>query len=38
MSKEKKQIEKEDLIPEDIYLKNRKQIRKDLVEFKKIEE
>ena len=35
MSKEKKQIEKEDLIPEDIYTKNRKQIRKDLVEFKK---
>ena len=35
MSKEKKQIEKKDLIPEDIYAKNRKQIRKDLVEFKK---
>jgi hypothetical protein len=35
MSKEKKQIEKEDLIPADIYEKNRKQIRKDLVEFKK---
>ena len=35
MSKEKKQIEKEDLIPSDIYVKNRKQIRKDLVEFKK---
>jgi len=35
MSKEKKQIEKEDLIPADIYKKNRKQIRKDLVEFKK---
>ena len=35
MSKEKKQIEKEDLILEDIYAKNRKQIRKDLVEFKK---
>ena len=35
MSKEKKQIKKEDLIPEDIYAKNRKQIRKDLVEFKK---
>jgi len=35
MSKEKKQIEKEDLIPADIYVKNRKQIRKDLVEFKK---
>jgi hypothetical protein len=35
MSKEKRQIEKEDLIPEDIYAKNRKQIRKDLVGFKK---
>jgi hypothetical protein len=35
MSKEKKKIEKEDLIPGDIYAKNRKQIRKDLVEFKK---
>ena len=35
MSKEKKQIEKEDLIPADIYAKNRKQIRKDLVQFKK---
>jgi len=35
MSKEKRQIEKEDLIPSDIYAKSRKQIRKDLVEFKK---
>ena len=35
MSKEKKKIEKKDLIPADIYAKNRKQIRKDLVEFKK---
>ena len=35
MSKEKKKIEKEDLILGDIYAKNRKQIRKDLVEFKK---
>ena len=35
MSKEKKLIEKSDLIPADIYAKNRKQIRKDLVEFKK---
>jgi len=35
MSKEKKQIEKEDLIPEDIYAESRKQIRKDLIEFKK---
>ena len=35
MSKEKRQIEKEDLIPDDIYVKNRKKIRKELVEFKK---
>ena len=35
MSKEKRQIEKEDLLPSDIYTKSRKQIRKDLVEFKK---
>jgi hypothetical protein len=35
MSKEKRQIEKEDLIPENIYAKNRKEIRKDLLDFKK---
>ncbi|MDA7812463.1 DUF3501 family protein [Candidatus Pelagibacter sp.] len=35
MSKEKRQIEKNDLLPSDIYSKSRKQIRKDLVEFKK---
>tara|TARA_B110001454_G_scaffold213420_1_gene231619 strand:+ start:1044 stop:1637 length:594 start_codon:yes stop_codon:yes gene_type:complete len=35
MSKEKKQIEKKDLIPTDIYANNRKQIRKELIEFKK---
>ena len=35
MSKEKKQIEKKDLLPPDVYAKSRKQIRKDLVEFKK---
>jgi hypothetical protein len=35
MSKEKRQIEKEDLLPSDVYAKRRKQIRKDLVEFKK---
>ena len=35
MSKEKRQIEKKDLIPEDIYVQERKQIRKNLVEFKK---
>ena len=35
MSREKREIEKSDLIPTDIYIKSRKQIRKDLVEFKK---
>ena len=35
MSKEKRQIEKKDLLPSDVYAKSRKQIRKDLVEFKK---
>ena len=35
MSKEKRQIEKKDLLPPDVYAKSRKQIRKDLVEFKK---
>ena len=35
MSKEKRQIEKEDLLPSDVYAKSRKQIRKNLVEFKK---
>ena len=35
MSKKKRQIEKEDLLPSDVYTKSRKQIRKDLIEFKK---
>ena len=35
MSKEKKKIEKTDLIPADVYAKSRKKIRKELVEFKK---
>ena len=35
MSKEKRQIEKEDLLRSDVYAKSRKQIRKDLVDFKK---
>ena len=35
MSKEKRQIEKEDLLSPDVYSKSRKNIRKDLVEFKK---
>ena len=35
MSREKRQIEKNDLLSSDTYSKSRKQIRKDLVEFKK---
>jgi hypothetical protein len=35
MSKEKRQVEKKDLIPADVYAESRKQIRKDLIEFKK---
>ena len=35
MSKEKRLIEKTDLIPIDVYTNSRKQIRKELVEFKK---
>ncbi|WP_415300075.1 DUF3501 family protein [Candidatus Pelagibacter sp. Uisw_134_02] len=35
MSKKKRLIEKEDLIPSDIYSKTRRQTRKELVEFKK---
>ena len=35
MSKQKRKIEKEDLMPADVYAESRKQIRKDLVEFKK---
>ena len=35
MSKEHKVVEKTDLLPADTYLKNRKKIRKDLLEFKK---
>jgi hypothetical protein len=35
MSKDKRQIEKEDLMTTDVYAESRKQLRKDLVEFKK---
>tara|TARA_B100000767_G_scaffold98624_1_gene94575 strand:- start:272 stop:865 length:594 start_codon:yes stop_codon:yes gene_type:complete len=35
MSKEKRQIEKEDLMSADVYAENRKKIRKKIVEFKK---
>tara|TARA_B100000787_G_scaffold118555_1_gene88698 strand:- start:68 stop:661 length:594 start_codon:yes stop_codon:yes gene_type:complete len=35
MSKEKRQIEKSDLMQAEVYAENRKKIRKELVEFKK---
>ena len=35
MSKDNRIIEKADLIPADVYVKNRKMIRKELLEFKK---
>ena len=35
MSKEKREIEKKDIMPLDIYIKQRKNLRKDIVEFKK---
>jgi len=35
MTRENNIIEKKDLVPSDIYIKNRKKIRKGLVEFKK---
>ena len=35
MPKEKRQLEKNDLIPSDLYAEKRKQIRTELVEFKK---
>ena len=35
MPKEKKQIQKEDIMPLDAYIKNRKELRKNIVEFKK---
>jgi len=35
MSREEKKIVKEDLLPADVYAESRKQIRKELVEFKK---
>ena len=35
MSKEKRKIQKEDIMSLDIYTKSRKQLRKNIVEFKK---
>ena len=35
MPREKKEIQKEDIIPLDVYIKNRKELRKNIVNFKK---
>ena len=35
MPKEKREIQKEDIMPLDVYIKNRKDLRKNIVEFKK---
>ena len=35
MSKEKREIEKQDIMPLDVYTKQRKELRKSIVEFKK---
>ena len=35
MPREKKQIQKEDIMPLDVYIKNRKELRKNIVSFKK---
>ena len=33
--REKKEIQKEDIMPLDVYIKNRKELRKNIVSFKK---
>ena len=35
MSKEKREIQKNDIMPLDIYIRQRKELRKNIVEFKK---
>ena len=35
MPKEKREIQKNDIMPLDIYIKDRKELRKNIVEFKK---
>ena len=35
MPKDKKEIQKEDIMSLDVYMKNRKELRKNIVEFKK---
>tara|TARA_B100001063_G_C16540398_1_gene440968 strand:- start:58 stop:648 length:591 start_codon:yes stop_codon:yes gene_type:complete len=36
MPKDKREIQKEDIMPLDVYIKTRKELRKNLVEFKKL--
>ena len=38
MPREKKEIQKEDIMPLDVYTKNRRELRKSIVDFKKKEE
>ena len=35
MPKDKREISKEDIMPLDVYTKNRRELRKNIVEFKK---
>ena len=35
MPREKREIQKEDIMPLDVYIKNRKEIRKNILNFKK---
>ena len=35
MPKDKKEIQKEDIMPLDVYIKNRKELRKNILDFKK---
>jgi len=35
VSKEKKEIQKQDIMPLDVYIKNRKELRKNIISFKK---
>ena len=35
MPREKREIQKEDIMPLDVYTKNRKELRKNIVKFKK---
>ena len=35
MPKDKREIQKEDIMPLDVYIKNRKELKKNIVDFKK---